>query len=63
MNEGSREEEGETRGGGKEEKNNNGTKEYVIKTGNGRRVEGSGGFQKEAGWGRFSRERRSGADT
>lgn len=44
-------------------KNNNGTKECVIKTGNGRREEGSGGFQKEAGRGRFSREWRSGADT
>lgn len=44
-------------------KKNNGTKECVIKTGNGRREEGSGGFQREAGWGRFSREWRSGADT
>lgn len=36
-------------------KNNNSTKECVIKTGNGRREEGSGGFQKEAVRGRFSR--------
>lgn len=51
------------REGRKNNNNNNGTKECVIKTGNGRREEGSGGFQKEAGRGRFSRERRSGADT
>lgn len=63
--EGSRE-EGEEAGeeGGKEGgKKHKGTKECVIKTGNGRREEGSGGFQKEAGRGRFSRERRSGTDT
>lgn len=48
---------------GRKKKNNNGTKECVIKTGNGRREEGSGGFQKKAGRGRFSRERRSGDDT
>lgn len=47
----------------KRKKKNNGTKECVIKTGNGRTEEDSGGFQKEAGWGRFSREQRSGADT
>lgn len=65
VDEGSRE-EGEEAGeeGGKEGgKKHKGTKECVIKTGNGRREEGSGGFQKEAGRGRFSRERRSGADT
>lgn len=55
-------------GGGKEEGRRwggwggggdpNGTKESVIKTGNGRREEGSGGSEKEAVW-----ERRSGADT
>lgn len=39
----------ERRREGREKKHNNGTKECVIKTGNGRREEGSGGFQKKAG--------------
>lgn len=50
------EEEGEgwVEEGRKKKKNNNSTKGCVIKTGNGRREEGSGGFQKEAVRGRFS---------
>lgn len=54
---GDKEKEGEAREeeGRKKKKNNNSTKECVIKTGNGRREEGSGGFQKEAVRGRFSR--------
>lgn len=47
---GSTEEEGEAgEEEGRKEKNNNDTKECVIKTGNGRREEGSGGFEKR-GW-------------
>lgn len=48
---------------GRKRKNKPRTKECVIKTGNGRREEDSGGFQTETGRGRFSREPRSGADT